>query len=347
VLESSKLSAWLSGVLPAKVEQPLSLELSPLTGDAGFRHYYRLNTKPSLMAVFAPPDHENSLAFVSKALALQSRGVRTPVVYAVNYEKGYMLLEDFGDNLYSLYLNNQTVADLYSHAEQALLKIQSAEMDEAVFPHYSEQLLRTEMELFSEWFCEKLLNISLSDTDQKILNELFDKLITSALEQPQVVVHRDYHCRNLMILPDQQVGVIDFQDGVIGAVTYDLASLLKDCYVRWPQDLVIQRALGYAEQLKERGIMTDVPDSQFSRWFDLMGLQRHIKVLGIFARLCLRDGKKRYLEDLPLVVRYTIETASRYSELQEFKEWFDERILPQLPQQTWYENWQVAGERNH
>jgi aminoglycoside/choline kinase family phosphotransferase len=343
-VESSKLLAWIKDSVPAKIKQPLSLRLSPLTGDAGFRHYYRLNTTPTLMAVFAPPAHEDNLAFVTKALALQAREVRTPFVYAVDFAQGFMLLEDFGDDLYSLHLNNQSMIGLYDNAEQVLLKIQTVAPDEMTFPFYNESLLRAEMMLFPEWFCERLLNISLTDTDHRLLNGIFNKLIASALAQPQVVVHRDYHCRNLMVLPDQQVGVIDFQDGVIGPVTYDLVSLLKDCYLRWPQQLVTQRALGYAAELQVKGMMADVSAVQFLSWFDLMGLQRHIKVLGIFARLCLRDGKERYLDDLPLVIRYTMEVVAQYPELREFKDWLDGTILPQLPSQTWYRNWQTAGE---
>ncbi|TNE78997.1 MAG: phosphotransferase, partial [Gammaproteobacteria bacterium] len=166
----------------------------------------------------------------------------------------------------------------------------------------------------------------------------------SALSQPTVLVHRDFHSRNLMLLDNGGIGVIDFQDAVTGPLTYDLVSLLRDCYIRWPASYVSRRALNYYRRAVAAGIATPVSDKQFMRWFDLMGLQRHIKVLGIFARLFLRDGKAGYLNDLPLVIRYTLEQLDSYPELNEFKDWFERRVLPAVIDQSWYQPWQQAGD---
>ena len=341
--EIQALQQWLQDYLPVSVEMPGQLQLAPLDGDAGFRRYFRVNTQPPLMAVHAPPAHEDNPAFVSKALALRSQGVHAPRVYAVDYQQGFMLLEDFGDELYSLHLGNGRAEALYDAAEQALANIQQIAPAGDTFPHYDSALLQREMALFPEWFIGQLLNLELRPEERDMLQTTFQLLIDNATEQPQVVVHRDYHCRNLMLLPGDGVGVIDFQDGVIGAITYDLVSLLKDCYVRWPRSWVEQRALNYVAQLRAQGQLVDVDDQQFLRWFDLMGLQRHIKVLGIFARLWLRDGKQRYLDDLPLVLRYVMEVSAQYVELQPFRAWCEQRLLPALPQHTWYRDWQTAG----
>ncbi|MCV6604989.1 MAG: phosphotransferase, partial [Porticoccaceae bacterium] len=302
-----------------------------------------LNTQPSLMVVWAPPQRENNPAFVSKALAFQALGLRTPTVYAVDYHSGYLLIEDFGDQLFASQLQQHSDR-LYQNALQTLQRIQAMAPQPEVFPNYDRELLATELGLFPRWFLGELLHLELRPDERQLLDQLDQLLIDSALEQPQVVVHRDYHCRNLMILEDGQVGVIDFQDAVVGAITYDLVSLLKDCYLRQPRQWVEQQALSYAEQLRTGGQLGGIDDSQFLRWFDLMGLQRHIKVLGIFARLSLRDGKHRYLNDLPLVIRYTLEVAERYPQLAAFNQWFHQRVVPALPQHSWYSDWQRAGD---
>lgn len=342
--DTAALQDWLQDYLPVSVALPEPLGLSPLDGDAGFRRYFRLNTRPSMMAVLAPPAQENNPAFVSKALALRANGVHTPRVYAVDYQNGFMLLEDFGDDLYSHHIASSTAGKLYDAAEQSLLSIQQMTPPKDVFPNYNHSLLQQEMGLFPEWFIHQLLGLELMPEERKLLDDTFELLTLNATEQPQRVVHRDYHCRNLMVLSDGGVGVIDFQDGVIGPITYDLVSLLKDCYVRWPRDWVRKRALSYADKLATAGLLAGVDEKQFIRWFDLMGLQRHIKVLGIFARLWLRDGKPRYLNDLPLVLRYTLEVTAAYPELEAFNQWLHKRILPVLPQQDWYSDWQTAGE---
>ncbi|MGS2724230.1 aminoglycoside phosphotransferase family protein [Porticoccus sp. GXU_MW_L64] len=338
--DTKALQNWLLDYLPASAWLQGELTLSPLGGDAGFRRYFRLNTQPSLLAVWAPPQWEDSAAFVSKALVFRDCDIYTPQIYAVDYHNGFLLIEDFGDQLYA----QDCTQSCYAAALQTLQKIQALTPQPQIFPQYNEGLLSRELGLFPTWFLGELLHLELRPDERELIQQVEQVLIGNALEQPQVVVHRDYHCRNLMVLPDDRVGVIDFQDAVIGPVTYDLVSILKDCYQMQQQDWVEQQALMYAGQLREKGQLQGVSDQQFLHWFDLMGLQRHIKVLGIFARLSLRDGKHGYLKDLPLVIRYTLEVSERYSELAAFGQWFRQRVLPALPQHPWYKDWQSAGE---
>ena len=322
--------------------------LTALNGDAGFRQYFRTNTEPSLIAVSAPPAQENNPAFVSKALAFRASSIHVPEIYAVDFFQGFMLLEDLGDELILPRLSMQTAPGIYGAAEQALIQLQQVPADTEVFDAYSANLLEQEMTLFPQWFVERLLGLSLSHADESLLREVFGVLVNSARAQPQVVVHRDYHSRNLLLATDGGIAMVDFQDAVIGPMTYDLVSLLRDCYIRWPADWVRERALGFA---KRSGALLLASEAQFLRWFDLMGLQRHIKVLGIFARLSLRDNKPQYLHDIPLVIRYTLEAAMAQSEsepvLSEFVAWFERVLIPALEggQQQWYRPWQTAGEQ--
>lgn len=333
---------WIMAYIPTKhlLQGPLKVEA--LAGDAGFRRYFRLNTKPGLIAVDSPPTQENNLAYVSVAMALQTQGIRTPIIYAVDFTRGFLLLEDFGYELLQSLLNEDSLGEYYQQAESTLLEIQQTAPKAQTFPVYDAPRLYTEMALFGDWFLGKMLGISLDSDEISLLDTVFDVLIESAITQPQVVVHRDYHSRNLMLLSDKSLGVIDFQDAVLGPVTYDLVSLLKDCYVRWPAEQMRERAIIFAAKSPHCDASGQ---QQFLRWFDLMGMQRHIKVMGIFARLALRDGKQSYLKDLPLVIRYSLEAAKVYPETAEFYDWFLRRVEPVLSAQTWYSDWQVAGEQ--
>ena len=288
-------------------------------------------------------------------MAFQRHGVTTPKILAVDFAKGFFLLEDFGHQLLHPELLAGTLAEensparlsaanYYQQAESVLLDIQAVEPEAKVFAPYDMSRLQGEMDLFAEWFLGQLLGVTLSDQERSMLNRLFSHLIDSAVRQPQVVVHRDYHSRNLMLLEDGALGVIDFQDAVVGPLTYDLVSLLKDCYLRLPRQQVVDRALDFKKRLVTELPMDSISDEQFIRWFDLIGLQRHIKVMGIFARLALRDGKRGYLKDLPLVIRYSLETAQRYPECQAFYSWFIARIEPLLPSHDWYRDWRTATE---
>ncbi len=316
--------------------------LSPLTGDAGFRHYYRVPASPALLAVLAPAATENNRAFVAIAEYLRDHGVNAPQVVAVDYQRGFLLVEDFGDRLYLPELNSETVEVLYGAALMTLLRIQQCPPTDRV-PVYDGPRLREELERMREWL-PRLLDYSLNRSEHKLLDQVFGQLIDSALEQPQVLVHRDFHSRNLLIRDAQAPGVIDFQDAVWGPLTYDLVSLLRDCYIRWPQEDVRRWALAYGNMAFEVGLLEAVEASRFLRWFDWMGLQRHLKVLGTFSRLWLRDGKTRYLNDLPLVMRYVLEVASSYSEFSDFCDWFKTQLLPLAQRQSWYRDYLTAGE---
>jgi len=349
------------------------LLLQPLAGDAGFRRYFRLAGQTSLIAVDSPPDKENNPAYINVAMAFQRHGVTTPKIIAVDFARGFFLLEDFGHQLLHPELlagrlaeDNSparlSAANYYQQAESVLLDIQAVQPNPRVFATYDAQRLQSEMDLFADWFVGQLLGVELNDQERGMLRALFSRLTESAQEQPQVVVHRDYHSRNLMLLDDGALGVIDFQDAVVGPVTYDLVSLLKDCYLRLPRQQVVSRVLDYKKRLESERSIGSISDHQFLRWFDLIGLQRHIKVLGIFARLSLRDGKQAYLKDLPLVIRYTLEvaqgceaaqgtqsaqgceSAQGCSEGRAFYDWFIERIEPLLPGQDWYRDWRTAGD---
>lgn len=288
-------------------------------------------------------------------MRFQRHAISTPKILAVDFARGFLLLQDFGRQLLHPELlvgsiaepqspEHLMAANYYQQAESLLLDIQAVTPSARVFPAYDQQRLQSEMDLFAEWFVGRLLGTVVENEQRSMLDELFKLLIDSALQQPQVVVHRDYHSRNLMLLDDGSLGVIDFQDAVVGPVTYDLVSLLKDCYLRLPTEQVVDRALGFKQQLEQRFDMGQIDDQQFLRWFDLIGLQRHIKVLGIFARLSLRDGKHGYLNDLPLVIRYTLEAARSYEQSQPFYHWFVEHIEPKLASQSWYRDWRSAGD---
>lgn len=313
------------------------VEWEPILGDAGFRRYFRIAKTSSLsplIAVIAPVETENSAQFCRVSEAFQVAGVHTPSIYAKDFDRGFMLLEDLGDRALLDELTPDTVDGLYDQAMNILSHIQQCELDTTLFPMYDKEKLVQEMSLFSTWFVTNLVGYDVSNTEKSMLDETFDRLAQSALSEPQVVVHRDYHSRNLMCGSDH-LGVIDFQDAVIGPMTYDLVSLLKDCYIRWDEEKVNLWALSYAHKALEKKIIQDMNPAMFLRCFDWMGLQRHIKVLGVFARLSLRDNKHAYLNDLPMVVHYVRSTLRKYPELSAFEHWFEETLWPLFQHATW------------
>lgn len=298
--------------------------LRAMQNDASFRRYFRvfLSDNTTLIAMDAPPDKENSKPFVNVAQRLFKAGLNVPEIKAIDWENGFLLLTDLGDDLYLPILkeNDRIKIDrLYGDALAALATMQTCvETDQ--LPLYDEKLLRFEMSLLPDWFITKHLGIILTDEKQKELDSCFDLLIKNALEQPQVFVHRDYHSRNLLIHSRHNPAILDFQDAVKGAVTYDLVSLLKDAYISFPKEWIDEKVVGYHQLATQMGIISNVSEKEFLKWFDLMGLQRHIKVVGIFARLYHRDGKAGYLKDIPLVLKYIIETADLYPEMHGLKE---------------------------
>lgn len=287
------------------------------SADASFRRYFRVtNNGKTTIAMDAPPEQENCAPFLDVTQRLRNANVHAPEIIKQDLEQGFLLLEDFGNKPYLNELNDKSADKLYADALQALLKIQTTNTQG--LPEYDEVLLQQEMQLMPEWFLQKHLGITPTTEQQKIIDRIFAVISASVLQQPQVFVHRDYHSRNLMILSSDSVqsdnpGIIDYQDAVLGPITYDLVSLLRDCYIQWPNERIAEWVLGFKQQTEDAGLMHKVPDATFIQWFDYMGLQRHIKVLGIFARLNHRDGKTNYLNDLPLTLHYVMEVANKYS----------------------------------
>lgn len=338
---AQQLSLWVA----QQLDDQGIIHLHPIASDAGFRRYFRFASPSHWLAVDAPPSSEDSGQFIALAHYLSEHGVHTPKIRAADASLGFLLVEDFGDALLHSQLNPHSANSLYRQAFASLLALAACPDQPALIPRYDRALLRRELGIFSEWFATALLGYELTPADSALLDELFSALEASALEQPQCLVHRDFHSRNLLLRPDQALGVIDFQGALWGGCCYDLVSLLRDCYIRWPAAQVKAWALEYHQDAIAAGVLdARISASTFLRWFDWLGLQRHIKVLGIFARLHLRDGKTHYLQDLPLVIRYTLEVAQAYPELQAFAEWFCTTLLPRAEQQTWYRDYRHAGE---
>lgn len=318
-LRENLLIEWARDAL-----QDSTATLHAMQNDASFRRYFRviLSDQTTYIAMDAPPDKENSKPFVDIAQRLFHAGLNVPEIKAIDWERGFLLLTDLGDQLYLPILKESDrvkIDQLYGDALAALSIMQTCVKTDQL-PLYDEKLLRFEMSLFPDWLLAKHLNLSLEKDEQNQLDSCFNLLVQNALEQPQVFVHRDYHSRNLLIHPRHNPAILDFQDAVKGAVTYDLVSLLKDAYISFPREWIEEKVLGYHELATQMGIISNVSEAKFLKWFDWMGLQRHIKVAGIFARLYHRDGKAGYLKDIPLVLKYIIETADLYSEMHWLKE---------------------------
>jgi aminoglycoside/choline kinase family phosphotransferase len=334
------LQQWAARQLPASGCGALQGDIRSVSGDASFRRYFRGHTADgSWILVDAPPDKEDSGPFIDVDRRLQQAGVRVPDIVAADAALGFMCLQDFGDTLLWPALEQARLARDYASARglyqtcfDQLLLIQQANSTHPPLPAYDAALLLREMRLFTQWFCAGLLGMALSDQEQRLVEAAFQMLCRQALQQAQTFVHRDYHSRNLMLLArtEPAIGVIDFQDAVRGPWTYDLVSLLKDCYIEWPRDQVNEWALAFARQAQARGLLPLVDDATVLRDFDLMGAQRHIKVLGIFSRLWLRDGKPGYLKDIPLTYRYLQQVVMEHDELASFAQWLHERVEPQL-----------------
>ena len=267
----------------------------------------------------APPDKGDMHSYVAIARRFHALGLNVPEVLEENHDLGFFLITDLGDQLYLRHLSDRTVERLYGDAMGALVVLQAGSFTQAAgkfLPDYDETLLRREMEIFREWYLGRHLGLKLAAGQQAALDETFTLLARAALSQPRVWVHRDYHSRNLMVTGRNNPGILDFQDAVRGPVTYDLVSLLRDCYIAWPREQVEDWVKGYHDLALQSGIPAGEDDAQFLRWFDLMGVQRHLKAIGIFARLNHRDGKPGYLSDIPRTLGYVQEVSARYPELQ-------------------------------
>ncbi|KTC99078.1 putative phosphotransferase [Legionella geestiana] len=317
------LRQWLIETLSTN-----DLTFAPLTGDASFRRYFRVNCRgSSYMAMDAPPQREALMPFLSIAALLHQGGVRAPLIHASDTQQGFALLEDFGDTLMLSVLNASNVDTLYAAAFDILHRLQTINASMLEIPVFDSALLLQELALFRDWFVTKLLKRTLSSEENLLITQTFQTLANAVSRQPRVLTHRDYHSRNLMVLATEssqpELGVIDFQDMVYGPWTYDAVSLLKDCYIQWPLEQVESLALAYYAGLPEA---LKTSESVFLKDFALCGLQRHLKVLGIFSRLSLRDNKPRYLSDLPLVLDYTLAALEGMDEFSDFYRWMRTEI---------------------
>ena len=320
-----KLTEWLNG-LPGLA----GAQVEPATGDASFRRYFRVTSGGrSYIAMDAPPEREDSGRFVRIAGEFRTLGLHTPEILAEHLERGFLLLEDLGPGLYLQVLDEGNADRLYGDALAALLVIQACGPRHGL-PVYDRDFLLREMEIFREWLLGAQLGLELSTAESVLVNEVFVLLADSALEQPRVCVHRDFHSRNLLVTESPSPGILDFQDAVLGPVTYDLVSLLRDCYIAWPEPRVQEWARGYFQLALQSGVVRAEHEGRFGRWFDLMGAQRHLKASGIFARLNRRDGKPGYLQDIPRTLGYLVQVVRRYPELAGFGVFLEERVLPRL-----------------
>ncbi len=320
----AELKAWLHDDLGLTAST-----IVPASSDASFRRYFRVSgDRESYIAMDAPPDKEDCRPFMAVARAFARLGLNVPRILASDIRRGFLLLSDLGSDHYLQALNEQTVERLYGDAMGALRLLHAAPHEGANLPDYDRSLLLREMNLFRDWYLERHLGLGLSEESDEILQQSFSILADEALCQPRVWVHRDYHSRNLMVTAAHNPGILDFQDAVIGPVTYDLVSLLRDCYVSWPRKQVAMWVREYLLNLQADGVLNDVEPQQFTRWFDLMGVQRHLKAIGIFSRLNLRDAKPGYLQDIPRTLAYVVEVSGRYPELNLLHGLLTERVRP-------------------
>lgn len=326
------LRDWLSSIAAVANSDPV-----PASEDASFRRYFRVSADSgTYIAMDAPPEQEDSRPFVRVAGYLEAMQLNAPRVVEGDLRKGFLLLTDLGSRHYLEYLQHDRSAadELYAAAIRALLHMQQqGTAFQSRLPPYDEALLRFELSLFHDWLCEKHLGLDFGSDGERRWQQLCDLLIRNALDQPQVFVHRDYHSRNLMVAGKASPGILDFQDAVEGPLTYDLVSLLKDCYVTWPAEKVDAWRQSFYEGLDD-AVREAVGPAQFKRYFELMGVQRHLKAAGIFARLNHRDGKSGYLADVPRTLRYIVELQPDYPELNFLVPWIEERVLPGLESST-------------
>lgn len=318
-LEAIKI--WVASFLASE-----DFKIAPASNDASFRRYFRVSHQNSSWIVMdAPPEKEDTGPFIKMAQFLDIQQIHVPKIITQESQKGFLLLSDFGSTPYLVALADDTAESLYTDAINSLIKIQCCETDSINLPQYDRALLQQELALFPKWFLSRHFDIK----PPSHIQATFDLLINNALSQPQVIVHRDYHSRNLMVLTDNNPGIIDFQDAVIGPISYDLVSLLRDSYIAWPQSKIDAWVLQYFNLAQQNGLLQSRDLESFTRWFDLMGLQRHLKVLGIFCRLNYRDNKPNYMADLPQTLTYVMHVCQRYENLHDLAEFLssNEKII--------------------
>ena len=308
-----RLNDWLATQLPGR-----EFDLSAASADASFRRYFRVRFADggtSRIVMDAPPEHEDVRPWLRVADLFAGAGAHVPEVLAQDVEQGFLLLSDLGSTTYLAALTPDNAAHLYADALGALIAIQRASRP-GVLPEYSHDLLRRELMLFPEWYVARHKGVSIDAHRRAALDTVFDRILAVNLAEPRVFVHRDYHSRNLMFVADgANPGIVDFQDAVYGPLTYDLASLFKDAYIHWDEEFTLDLLARYWEAARKLGLPVRADFADFHRDYEWMGVQRHIKVLGIFARLCHRDGKDGYLRDMPRVMAHLRHTCRRYRDL--------------------------------
>ena len=310
-----KIKEWLSQT------KYKNYEITIASADASFRQYFRLtNGEKSFLLMDSSLEKDSLPSFIDVTSRLLNVGLKAPCILEENLQDGFLIIEDFGNTHYLNVLNNENYKALYSRAIDSIVDMQKA--DTKNLPLYNKEFLHFEMDLMQTWYLEKLLDLTLTQEQKLIIEKALDSISSIVLTQPQnIFVHRDFHSRNIMITKDDEVGVIDYQDAMSGAITYDLVSLLKDCYISYNREEILKLVL---ELRDKKGL--SISDEEFIKWFDFMGMQRHIKVLGIFSRLFLRDSKDGYLKDIPLTLKYLLETSFLYDETKELYKLLKELI---------------------
>lgn len=304
-----------------------TFEMQVMPGDASTRRYFRIidETKRTYVAMDAPPITENCRPFIEIANALRKKGLTTPVILASDVPQGFLLLTDFGKTLFRDALTPENADVLYGQALNVLAILRTCEqVDNWKIPPFTEAIMRQEIELFKSWFLKLHYQVTLSPSVESLFAETFDFIFKIIAEIPIVFMHRDYHSANIMVLPNHRLGLLDFQDAFMGPATYDLVSILRDCYVSWPDEKVMEWALYYKNLVPE---LYRVTDQTFLLWFDMMGLQRHMKALMTFARKYHRDGNVNYLQHIPRVLGYIKTVSERYEECKGLSQFFNNEIL--------------------
>ena len=326
------LTAWVSQFPGFE-----NAEAQPVSGDASFRRYFRVckteanGNQTPFIVMDSPPELEDCGPFVLIGRYWRQSGIAVPRIFEADPVRGFLLLEDFGDRLMLGQLTPDTANSLYQGALDELVRIQQIPpQPHHPLPAYNAALLNREMALFRDWLLEGYLGLTLDNVEKSMLDTTFALLRESALAQPEVTVHRDYHSRNLLVREQHtRPGVIDFQDAVSGPVTYDAVSLLKDCYIQWPEERICEWLESFRKKSQQAGLHRADQDT-FRQWFELMGMQRHLKAVGIFSRLAMRDGKTRYLEDIPRTVGYLLTASQRQPALRHFHDWLAAVAVPRI-----------------
>lgn len=323
-MDSSKRLDLLKDWLSKKLE--INFSISTASSDASFRKYFRAKTlKNSFIVMDAPPQNESIEAFLKINKILNSIKVNVPDIYKEDMALGFILMQDFGSDTYLDVLNADNQKLLYSDSIESLIKMQKF-VKKDLCQSYTKEILFNEMILFIDWYLKKYKKIDLTNNENEKLLTCFETISKKVLSQEKFFVHRDYHSRNLMNQKSNNPGILDFQDALVGPVTYDLVSLLKDAYIEWDEEIVLDHAVRYWEKANTNKLITNLEFSTFYKDFECMGIQRHLKILGIFARLSIRDNKNQYLENIPLVEKYLMDATERYRDFHQLRNFLDKVI---------------------